>query len=107
MVLIRDPQADRQPLTLLAETHNILRGSQPDLTFDSISDGSITVSGESGVFGGFKTEDSSGAVVGGGLIATWVCSVPETGFRLTLTGADATVVQLRFDRLLDNFVCSS
>ena len=31
----------------------------------------------------------------------------ETAFRMTLTGEDATVVQLRFDRLLENFACST
>ena len=106
-ILIWGPQDGRTPLTFLADTYNILRSSQPELTFDPISDGEITVSGEEGIFGGFKTLDASDVAVGGGLIGTWVCSGTETAFRLTLTGDDATLVQLRFDRLLDNFACAS
>ena len=106
-VLIWGPQQQRSPLTFLADTYNILRGSQPELTFDPISDGEIAVSGGPGVYGGFKTIDLSGTTVGGGLIGTWVCTEPETAYRLTLTGAEATVVQLRFDRLVDQFACTS
>ena len=49
----------------------------------------------------------AGATVGGGIIGAWICPEPETGFSLTVTGADATVVQIRLDRILDNFSCSS
>jgi len=107
VALIWGPQEGRGSITFLADTYNILRSSQPDLTFDPISDGDIVVDREEGVFGGFKTLDSGGAAVGGGIIGTWVCTLPQTAFRMTLTGEDAAVVQLRFDRLLDNFSCPS
>ena len=107
VILIWGPQQERTPLTFLADTYNILRDSQPDLTFDPISDGEITVSSEAGIFGGFKTLDANSAVVGGGLIGAWACAASEVAFRMILTGEDATVVQLRFDRLLDNFTCPS
>ena len=106
-VLIWGPQNDREPLVILAETYNILRGSQPSLTFDPITDGILAVSGQAGVYGGFKTLDQSGDAIGGGLIGAWVCSGKGTAFRLTLTGTDSTVVQVRFDRLKDNFTCPS
>lgn len=106
-ILIWSPAGDKEPLNFLADTYNILRGSQPDLTLEPISDGEITVSGEQGIFGGFTTEDASGTNIGGGLIGAWFCSVPGTAYRLTVTGGDATVVQLRFNRLLSNFTCSS
>ena len=51
--------------------------------------------------------DNSGTAIGGGLIGAWICGDNETAFRMTLTGEDATVVQLRFDRLLENFACTS
>ena len=38
--------------------NNILRVSQPDLTFDPISEGEITVGSEAGIFGGVKTLDA-------------------------------------------------
>ena len=56
------------------------------------------------MFLGFKTVDAS-SNASGGLIGSWTCQVSETS--LTLTGDDATLVQLRFDRLLDNFACAS
>ena len=93
-------------MAFLADTYNILRGSQPTLTFDPISDGDITVNEEQGVYGGFRTLDATAQAIGGGLIGAWACSEQGTAFRLTLTGEDATVVQIRFDRLLDNFTCA-
>ena len=58
------------------------------------------------MFLGFKTVDAS-SNASGGLIGSWTCQVSETSLTLTLTGDDATLVQLRFDRLLDNFACAS
>ena len=105
--LVWGPPEDRTALTFLADTYNVLRASQPSVTFESISDGDVSVSDQPGVFGGFKAVDSSGTSIGGGLIGAWICSDDETAFRMTLTGEDATVIQLRFDRLLENFACSS
>ena len=105
--LVWGPPQDRTALTFLADTYNILRASQPSVTFESISDGDISISGQEGVYGGFKAVDNSGAAIGGGLIGAWICGDSDTAFRMTLTGGDATVVQLRFDRLLENFACSS
>lgn len=105
-ILIWGPRLDRAPVTFLADTYNILRSSQSEFTFDSVSEGSITVSGEDGVYGGFRTLNSGGTVIGGGIIGAWICSTTQTAYRLTLTGANATLAQVRFDRLLDNFACS-
>ena len=105
--LVWGPPQDRTPLTFLAATYNVLRASQPSITFESISDGDVLISDQTGVYGGFKAVDDSGAAIGGGLIGAWICGDNETAFRMTLTGEDATVVQLRFDRLLDNFACTS
>lgn len=104
--LVWSPADGRDPLSLLASSYNVLRAAQPGITFESISDGDITVSDQAGAFGGFKALDSSGATLGGGLIGAWNCE-NGTAYRMTLTGADTTVVQLRFDRLLDNFTCPS
>ena len=104
--LVWSPVAARSPLEFLASTYNVLRAAQSGITFESISDGGITVSDQQGVFGGFKAVDSAGATLGGGLIGAWNCG-DDSAFSMTLTGADATVVQLRFDRLLENFSCPS
>ncbi len=105
--LVWGPPEDRSALTFLADTYNILRASQPAVTFESISDGDVLISDQPGVYGGFKAVDGTGTSIGGGLIGAWICGDNETAFRMTLTGEDATVVQLRFDRLLENFACSS
>lgn len=105
--LVWGPPEDRTPLTFLADTYNILRASQPDTTFESISDGDITVNDQVGAYGGFKATGIDGSTLGGGLIGTWLCPDADTAFRMTLTGEDATLVQLRFDRLLENFTCAS
>ena len=105
--LIWGPQEGREPLVFLADTYNILRGSQPTLTFESVTDGELAVSGELGVYGAFRALDETETAIGGGLIGTWVCSGPQTAFRLTVTGPDSMVVQLRFERLRQNFICAS
>ena len=106
-ILIWSPAGDQRPLNFLADTYNILRASQPDITFEPATEGQITVSQQEGIFGAFTTTDASGSVLGGGLIATWLCPGPGTAYRLTVTGTDSGVTQIRFDRLVDNFVCGS
>ena len=106
-ILIWSPAGDLLALDYLVETYNILRGSQPDIIYSAVSEDELTVSGQDGIYGGFTASDASGAVVGGGIIGSWVCSGPGTAYRLTVNGVDATVVQIRFDRLVDNFTCSS
>ena len=105
--LVWGPPEERTALTFLADTYNVLRASQPQTTFESISDGDITVNDQSGVYGGFRATGADGATLGGGLIGAWVCPDADTAFRMTLTGEDATLVQLPFDWLLDNFTCAS
>ena len=107
VILVWSPAGDQAPLNFLVETYNILRASQPDFTFQPITEGEITISGELGIYGGFTTSDASGTTVAGGLIATWLCSTPGTGYRLTVTGIDSVITQIRFDRLVENFTCGS
>ena len=91
---------------LISGTYDMLQGNQPDLIFDTVSESSITVGIESGSVIGFKSVDGSGEVVGGGLIGAWNCPDQSTSFTLMVTGPDAPVVQLRFNRLTSNFACS-
>jgi len=105
-ILVWVPEGNSTPNTMLADMYDFLRQSQPSLTFAPASEGDLTVSTSLGRYGTFRASDSSGSVAGGGLIGSWVCPVPKSAFALTVTGADATVVQIRFQRLLDNFVCS-
>jgi hypothetical protein len=91
-------------LALVSDTYDLIQGSQPALVFETLADGDLTVDGESGLFLGFKATDTSGAT-SGGLIGSWVCSTSGTTFTLTLTGADAALVQIRFDEIVDGFAC--
>ncbi|MEE8177254.1 MAG: hypothetical protein V3T65_04610 [Acidobacteriota bacterium] len=99
------PQGDSL-VTLVNGTYNLVQGSQQNRTFTTLSDGDITVNGQPGVYLGFKVEDAEG-VASGGVIGSWACPDSDTSFTLTATSDDSVVVQVRFDRLLDNFACSS
>jgi hypothetical protein len=103
IVLFWLPTEQQTPSTILSSTYQLLRGSQPNVTFQTVNEGDLGVSGETGMFGGFVATDSTGASAGGGLIGTWVCSRPNTAF--SLTGSDATSLQIRFDRLVSGFLC--
>ena len=94
------------PQQTVADTYNRLKDAQPGLTFEGINDGPIPVSGgQGGLFGGFKVLDPAGTAVGGGFVAGWICPQNGTSYALQVTGADATVVQIRFQRLVSYFRC--
>ena len=98
--------SDSPPQQIVADSFDLLRYSNSTLTFEAISDGAIPVSGETGVFGGFKVLDG-GSTVGGGFVSGWVCSESQSRYALTVTGPQATVVQIRFQRIVNQFSCSS
>ena len=98
--------SDSTPQQIVADSYNLLKDSQPNLTFEGISDGAFPVSGETGVFGGFKVLDG-GSTVGGGFVSGWVCPDSQSRYALTVTGPQATVVQIRFQRIVNQFSCSS
>ena len=100
------PQGDNEVLSLVNTTYELLRENQPDVIFERLRDGEVSAGGESGAFLGYRATESSGATRGG-LIGSWNCTDTDTAFTLTLRGIDATLVQIRFDRLLDTFACST
>ena len=101
------PEAGSSPLALVSGTYDTLQNSQAGILFESITEGAISVNAQSGVFLGFKSSDASGATLGGGLIGAWTCADTGTAYTLTLTSSDATSLQIRFDRLLENFTCAA
>jgi hypothetical protein len=104
VLLIWLPAGSSAPAQLVAAGFDILGDSQPALTFEAVSEGAIGVDGDEGAFGGFAVVDQSGNTLGGGLIGGWLCD--GTGFILSVTGSDSTVVQVRFDRVLYGFECA-
>ena len=99
------PSTASDSLTLVDAAYSLLESSQPENTFSSISSGTLTADGQEGSFGGFLVTDNSGESAGGGLIAGWVCE-GSTDYVAVLSGPDATVIQIRFDRLIEGFKCS-
>jgi hypothetical protein len=91
---------------LVSGTFGTLQNNQPDLTLDTVSESVLKVGLEVGTVVGFKSVDGSGDVVGGGLIGAWNCVDQETSFTIMVIGQDASVVQLRLNRLIDNFDCA-
>ena len=91
---------------LVSGTFGTLQNNQPDLTLDTVSESELKVGLEVGTVVGFKSVDGSGDVVGGGLIGAWNCVDQETSFTIMVIGQDASVVQLRLNRLIDNFDCA-
>ena len=88
----------------------LLSASKPTRTFTVISQGEISPDGQDGIYSGFlstpkndKASPTAGGS-GGGLIGAWQCG--DTAFTMTVSGPDATVIQIRFDRLVENFKCS-
>ena len=84
----------------------MLQDNQPDLEFETVSESVISVGIETGSAIGFKSVESSGDVAGGGLIGAWNCPDEGISFTLMVTGSDSSVVQLRFNRITNNFSCS-
>ena len=91
--------------TMLVDSYNILRNAQTGISFNPVNEGQLTVSSEPGAFGSFAAADAAGSTVGGGVIGSWICPASTTAFALTVTGADATTLQIRFQRLLNSFGC--
>ena len=91
--------------SVLSDTYTSFVQSQPDVTFSLEAEGDVTVDSKTGKYLSFSTTSSSGDN-GGGIIGSWRCS-PDKVFASTATGSDATVVQIRFKRLLDEFTCST
>ena len=91
---------------LVSGTFGTLQNNQPDLTLDTVSESELKVGLEVGTVVGFKSVDGSGDVVGGGLIGAWNCIDQQTSFTIMVIGQDASVVQLRLNRLIDNFDCA-
>ena len=91
---------------LVSGMFEMLQENQSGLTLDTVSESTFNVGLEPGLVIGFKSVDGSGDVVGGGLVGAWNCLDAETSFTITVTGQDASVVQLRFNRLINNFKCA-
>ena len=91
---------------LVSGMFGMLQNNQPDLILDTVSESPFNVGLESGLVVGFKSVDGAGKVVGGGLIGAWNCLDTEVSFTLAVTGDDANIVQLRFNRLINNFACA-
>jgi hypothetical protein len=94
-----------EPQQSVDSAFGLLSSSKPSTSFIAISEGDLIVDGQAGRFGGFVSTAASGGGNGGGLIGAWNCMTTSTSFTLTVSGYDSTVIQIRFDRLVENFGC--
>ena len=94
-----------EPQQSVDSAFGLLSSSKPSTSFIAISEGDLIVDGQAGRFGGFVSTAASGGRNGGGLIGAWNCMTTSTSFTLTVSGYDSTVIQIRFDRLVENFGC--
>lgn len=104
IVLYWEPQTNT-PQNVAASTYELQQLSKPTFDFVSINEGDIVVDGQTGSFGGFLYTDATGGNAVGGLIGAWTCPANNQSIALTATGADATALQIRFDRLISGFEC--
>lgn len=107
IVIFWQPDSGSSPQQTVDLTYQVQKLSYPDLNFLPISEGDLTVDGETGRFGGYLTSDSSGTGASGGLIGAWTCQDTGTQVSLTASGPDATALQIRFDRLTSGFKCET
>ena len=91
---------------LISGMFGMLQENQPGLSLETVSESGLRVGLETGRVLGIRSLDGSDSVVGGGLIGAWDCLDTDTSFSLAVTGEDAPVVQLRFNRVMDNFECA-
>ena len=105
-VLMWMPAFDNSIQETQTQLMAILTGAQPENIFTVITEGSVKVDGNDGIFGVFSTRDSTSTVIGGGIIGAWECDGKEIIQALLVTGTDDTTVQIRFKRLIDSFTCT-
>ena len=96
---------DVQPQQAVVNALSLLSNGSPTITFSAVSEGDIVVDSITGRFGGFVSTNSDGTAAGGGLIGAWDCTSTSSNFSLIVSSADSTVLQIRFDRLIENFSC--
>jgi len=104
VVLYWEPQTNTTQ-NVAASTYELQKLSKPGFDFVSINEGDLVVDGQAGSFGGFLYTDATGGNAVGGLIGAWICPANNQSIALTATGADATALQIRFDRLISGFEC--
>ncbi|MCH2321554.1 MAG: hypothetical protein MK384_07890 [SAR202 cluster bacterium] len=96
---------DVQPQQAVVNALSLLSNGSPTITFTAVSEGDIVVDSIAGRFGGFVSTNSDGTAAGGGLIGAWDCTSTSSNFSLIVSSADSTVLQIRFDRIIENFSC--
>ena len=85
----------------------LLQAGSPQDSFIGYIEGTFTADSNSGSSLGFLQTASNGDAAGGGLIGAWTCSKVGTHFLVIVASNDTTTAQIRFDRIVDNFVCES
>jgi hypothetical protein len=104
VIWIQDETATAE--AMLKDTYQLVQSASSDLNFIAISEGDITISEQPGRFGSLVVTDTDGVSAGGALIGAWVCPETSTVMSLTVSSSNATILQVRFDRLLEGAKCT-
>ena len=107
VVLYWLPSLDITPEDLLGAAYQLLTNSQPENDFMIIGEGDLDLSDTKGKYGAFVISDEQGDESGGGIIGAWTCHTNKTNFAATVLSVDATVLQIRFDKLVTGFECAT
>ena len=103
VIWVQDENATTE--AMLKDTYQLVQDASSDLSFTAISEGDITISGQPGRFGSLVATDAAGVSSGGALIGAWVCAESNTVMSLTVSSSNATILQVRFDRLVQGSEC--
>jgi len=103
VIWVQDENATSE--AMLKDTYQLVQDASSDLSFTAISEGDITISGQPGRFGSLVATDAAGVSSGGALIGAWVCTESNTVMSLTVSSSNATILQVRFDRLVQGSEC--
>lgn len=104
MVLIWTSE-DLTPEQAVQGSFQVLQASTPNLVFQAVNQGVITVDKQVGAFGAFSAFNGQ-QTAGIGLIAGWSCGAGPT-FALTVVGQDLASIESSFNGLTSGFSCAN
>ena len=107
VVIFWQPDQGDTPQQTVDLTYQLQLLGNPDSTLTPLNSGDLTVDGNEGRFSGFLRTDNSGGDATGGIIGAWACPDSGSQISMTATGEDSTALQIRFDRIVSGFSCST
>ncbi len=92
--------------TSLQGAFQVLAASQPEMTFQPLSEGKFKVDSQDAAYGAFGALNKDKLVLGVGVVGGWTCADGRS-YALTVAGDDLTQVQSSFAGFTGSFRCSA